>query len=1128
MDTETARREAAETCEELKQALDRHGIVLPSLDVDFVSYARFTGRPLIELGRVNTRRQRPSRPCSTRRRWLSGERPSCPPSTLVRMDVGGAGVGLRLASGAFQPLIRRLFPQQSPGAGLVDKPVRVSALVAFKGEKRTLTEKDLRRLSEELVRRAVHAIGRHDAPSDDEVLIVSDVLARSLVRLGELDMDDVQAVRLGHDGLAERIGAPIDLFHSPGTYALYRRLLDQCCLHILNFFTQRSTFVARTLVEQSRQLDQLTNRLDLLVERIGHRSSEDAAFEKRYAEYMQREHSRLTIYGLDLHQEREWPLDDAYLSLEARGRVSEDAPPVRAERALAGQERVLLRGLAGSGKTTLVQWLAVSTARQDASDGSSMTHLLGRVPFVLPMRTLTREGGKPPGPERFLTAVGCPLAAAQPEGWIDRVFSARRGLILIDGIDEIPEAEREDVRRWLRRVNATYPGNLWLVTARPSAVSEDWLEAEAFTELTLAPMNIRDVEAFIQRWHNAADAGDEMSNALLDLVHSRTDLSTLATNPLMCAMICALHRERNRYLPRGRKALYDAALMMLLERRDRERPDRPRGGVQGVELDAETQISLLQKLAYWLANNGRSEMTKAVAASLIRQALPVIHQVGGMHRPRAKQLLQHLLERSGVLREPGAESVDFVHRTFQDYLAAREIVEWQHFPALVARAHEDQWEDVVRMAVAHAQPLQRGEILTALLERGDSEKEHRVRLHLLAMASLEHATQLRMEMRDEVVERAVKFLPPRDGHEAKTLAAAGSIVLELLPGPENLRPEEAEAVVATALEIPSSASLIRLRAFREHPSRDVQGLLAKGWSRFDTHRYFAEITSQLSQRDRLLMPVTNRDELELLSSLHGVRRVSVTGDFTAEDLALALGEHDITDLEIMNNTQIGDLEPLRNLVGLTSLYLFQCPHVTDVSPLAALPIQDLEIFGEDEVSGLEPLSTLRSVIVKSYVPCELSDLPQQAPLERISLEADVPELADIMNWPTLTALDIDFPAETELAELDPLRWTVIEDLPRLRSLSLDRLTLQLFAAGGVCLPKVTSLSVFDSYRSRTLPEGLPEVLPQLRELTIDDPPEDFAPLAALPKLRRVRVLEPCKRVNVPPHIEVTAPPAPRY
>ncbi|MCE0447639.1 hypothetical protein LT493_36885 [Streptomyces tricolor] len=41
-------------------------------------------------------------------------------------------------------------------------------------------------------------------------------------------------------------------------------------------------------------------------------------------------------------------------------------------------------------------------------------------------------------------------------------------------------------------------------------------------------------------------------------------MARLATNPLMCGLICALHRERRGYLPTGRKELYDAALTMLL------------------------------------------------------------------------------------------------------------------------------------------------------------------------------------------------------------------------------------------------------------------------------------------------------------------------------------------------------------------------------------------------------------------------------------------------------------------------------------------------------------------------------------------------------------------------------------
>ncbi|MFE2319044.1 NACHT domain-containing protein [Streptomyces sp. NPDC059441] len=123
---------------------------------------------------------------------------------------------------------------------------------------------------------------------------------------------------------------------------------------------------------------------------------------------------------------------------------------------------MLLRGVAGSGKTTLVQWLAVSAGRKDLDEW--LVYLYGLVPFVLPMRSLTRSGAMLPAPDEFLSAVGCPIAHAQPMGWYDRVLTAGRGLMLIDGIDEVPESEREEARRWLRDLIASYPKNHWRAT----------------------------------------------------------------------------------------------------------------------------------------------------------------------------------------------------------------------------------------------------------------------------------------------------------------------------------------------------------------------------------------------------------------------------------------------------------------------------------------------------------------------------------------------------------------------------------------------------------------------------------------------------------------------------------------
>ncbi|MGP4114857.1 hypothetical protein ACTWP5_28625 [Streptomyces sp. 4N509B] len=45
--------DAEEAVEQLRKALARHGVTLPSLDVDKGTYSHLTPRPLIELGRCN-------------------------------------------------------------------------------------------------------------------------------------------------------------------------------------------------------------------------------------------------------------------------------------------------------------------------------------------------------------------------------------------------------------------------------------------------------------------------------------------------------------------------------------------------------------------------------------------------------------------------------------------------------------------------------------------------------------------------------------------------------------------------------------------------------------------------------------------------------------------------------------------------------------------------------------------------------------------------------------------------------------------------------------------------------------------------------------------------------------------
>ncbi|MEU1226883.1 NACHT domain-containing protein [Streptomyces sp. NPDC005828] len=964
-------------------------------------------------------------------------------------------IGTRLASAAIGPLLKKLLVSEGPGAGLTDssQKIRLSSLVTFRGEKRTLTEKDVRKLAATLVERSLRGDGERPFPADETEAVV-ETLTRTLLSLGDLDMDDVQAVRLGHHDLAHRLrtAAPAPDGLSTDSVLHLESMTEWACLHILDFFTRRSTFVARSLVEQTRGQRELIAKMDEVIRRTPRTDSRDADFERRYLAHLAKKHGRLTIYGVDLRDAPEkWPLDVAYLSLEATGGL---VPPSRlrreyreyvesvstagftdiavlrgdpsggrADQILTRHDKVLLRGTAGSGKTTLIQWLAVSAAREDLADG--MTYLRDRIPFVLPLRSLTRHGERLPAPDRFLSAVDCPLSP--PDGWADRVLAAGRGLVLVDGIDEIPEAERDRARRWLRDLLDAYDGNRWLVTSRPTAVRDDWLAPDGFAELTLAPMSSAEVATFVRRWHRAAgpDAAP-YEQPLLDALRTTADVAQLATNPLMCGLICALHHGRRGFLPRGRKALYDAALAMLLSRRDRE---RDMGTPYGIDLGETPQIQLIQRIAYWLTLNGRTTMDRAHAQDVVREAVPAITEAAGCD---PALVFTHLLHRSGLLREPTADTVDFVHRTFQDYLAAKALVDRWDIGVLVRHAADDQWEDVIRMAVGHARPRECAEIFDELLKAADAAPDRRTQLRVLVVAAtaLHHATEVAPEIRERILARTAEVIPPRGPDEARELARVGRAVLDLLPGPEGLPEEVAQDVMITATHITDDATLPYLARFTDHPSLGVRSQLMWGWARFATVPYAEEIIARLDPSDLDFTLVSNDQAAEIARLGLRPERLDLRGgpSLTPDGMAVlrsALGAARIVRLT-------GSLTPFLSHVPsdnkLDSLTLYSSPagglaFLRRLTGLQVLALRETAVMSEEDwhtVAALDGLSLLEltATTVKSIPESLRLTRTEELWVECSGRTAPLDVIA--RSFPALRLLTLYGDREGQVDDLTPL------------------------------------------------------------------------------------------------------------
>ncbi|MFJ9826537.1 NACHT domain-containing protein [Streptomyces sp. NPDC101160] len=666
----------------------------------------------------------------------------------------------------------------------------------------------------------------------------------------------------------------------------------------------------------------------------------DQHYEEEYAEAVGDAYRHTRIFGLDELGRRasRWDLDTAYLSLEASTRDRDSVPvPRRIDDLLASRPRVLLRGEAGAGKTTLMWWLAAHAAA--GTLGPELADLNGLVPFVVPLRSLRARGAGFPAPSE-LVRVGDVVIDTPPDGWAGRVLAAGRALLLVDGLDEVTQDDRDDAYTWLSGLLARYPDTRCVATVRPHAVAPDWLGAENFEELTLLPLRAEDIQAFVAAWHEAArlDADardraalDDLERDLAQQFRHNPNLAELARTPLLCAVICALHRLREGFLPETRWELYDSALTMLLGTRDKHRRvDAP----DGIRMSVEEHQELLQRLAAWLVRGGQTEFTRDQALQRLERALPGMPDVRAQGTP--EEILTHLINRSGLLQERTDDVFQFAHRTFQDFLAAKEFVDDDLLKELLQHAHDQQWHDVLLLAAGHCKRRELPVLVEGLLKAGSAtrKKDLKTTLYVLAALAAQHKAWLEEALRRRVEKAVRSVIPPRGPEQMRQLARLGPQLLPLLPGPGDV-PAGTTGMVANLIAlVGGTAALPYARSFAE---AGEAAHFAEHWSSFPQEPFVQQVLSRLEPTKSV--GVSSSVQLRLLRKLPHLTAVLLVGDFAEAEIVEGLGTRPLTSLALAFNHRLSTLGVLRSLDcgRLDRLYISGCPRVTALDPVADLP-----------------------------------------------------------------------------------------------------------------------------------------------------------------------------------------------
>ena len=879
-------------------------------------------------------------------------------------------------------------------------------------------------------------------------------------------------------------------------------------------------------------------------------------YENRYRNAVANKLDYVQLFGIDVPREsKEYSLTVAYVSLNLSDEDEEateaeelddidqlaataqtSLPAEQVFNNLSHKKRLLIRGTAGSGKTTLLRWAAVQAARVqpvsektvsgssnlvliDACDeaqqqiqDSTLREIRGlsnidsaqyilttrslsasdwqqKIPFIIRLRDYSN--GQLPRPNQF------PLLLAKelpdpPSGWIDDVLNSGRGLIMFDGVDEVPQHVRDETMREIRDLIKAYPDNYYVVTTRPEAVEKREFIELGFASALVEPMAPVERDIFIDRWHEAMEVRLRNWNEPTDLrplakrlkqrLEATAAVARLTSNPLLCAVVCALHRARNENLPETPVDLCEKLCEMLLDRRDKERLsieaqkwiDEAYG-----KLEFRVRKGLLSQLAYYMVNSGVSAITETEADQQIAEALKSYKDEN--INPTA--IRRALVERSGMLQESSEQRIEFLHNTLKEFLAAERFVNMGDFQLLADHAHEASWQPTILFAVALPRDGSKfaSDLIRAVLKqtslnpiskgRSQQARSEASKLRTQQFFFLQcytNAYQLDAPDANQAFDQLSKqLLPPKNMTNATALASCGEAIIPYLKKQKGLKAAERAACVRTLGLIGIARATALLDEYLDDPTLSVAQELVNfidDWSKISLIRHCVEeegvipiqIPRKLKDLGQLLnlpnlmylyLGGTQVSDISILANLTNLTELDIR-DTRVSDVSilvnltnlmhLYLGGHWIGDISVLANltnltelnireTQVSDISALANLTNLTTLHLWRT-QVSDISALANLTNLTTLHLGETQVSDVSALANLTNLTTLHLWRAQVSDISALANLTNLTtlylMGTQVSDVSALANLTNLTTLYLGGTQVSDISALADLNLTI--------------------------------------------------------------------------------------------------------
>lgn len=506
-----------------------------------------------------------------------------------------------------------------------------------------------------------------------------------------------------------------------------------------------------------------------------------------------------------LKEDKEEKYDLAQENIEKDKEKLKEIKEWEPEMAIREFRRCVIVGEPGVGKTTLLKYLTLRSAR-----GELVGPDLPDIPLYIELSNAITNESKEGLLDLLVNEWGryaqVPADIARFE--LAQAIKGGRVLLLLDGLDETAVGNdstqaREAYNRVLRLIQSfvdTYDKLYVVVTVRKATYyNHSWHHLRGFTELEIAKLTPDAITLVINNYLNASNpaTSKQMIKSLTTVLRRNKRIAQLATNPLLLLLIVLVYRQ-NRVLPARKAELYERCIELLLRDWDAQKEYTTTNRARAFPPTSKNEDRLLAEIAWHLHVEGRSHFPRQKVLRIIADFLLMLNPTPNMTpETDAKEILALMVSTHNLIVEKSPGNYGFSHLTFQEYFAAlyvrdNDVRDNALSNILLNNIDKSWWEEVLLLyasLVSDASPL-----LHKLLERSAKNNPAEELFHvslLLAGRCLETATFLKEgDLRTTILDRLYSILDTTpyaylQGEIADIMVSVGDIerLLNLLKRP---------------------------------------------------------------------------------------------------------------------------------------------------------------------------------------------------------------------------------------------------------------------------------------------------------------------------------------------------------